>query len=66
MITLDTNYIVRFFVKDVETQYKETETIICDIKHNKYISSIVLAESIFILENHYKIKKSDCVEKKWH
>lgn len=55
---LDTNYLVRFLTKDTPSLAKvATKTI----KENKklYIPTIVLAETNFILKEHYRNKKKD-------
>ncbi len=61
MITLDTNYIVRFFTRDVESQFLEAKKVIVDKNSEKYISPIILAETIYILENHYMLGKNEVI-----
>ncbi len=63
MISIDTNYLLRFLTHDVESQFNEVEKIISDDRVDIYISSIVLAETIHVLENHhYKVAKSDAID----
>lgn len=57
MIFLDTNYLVRFFVNDIKDQALAAKKIIKEPKEI-YISTIVMAEVVFILTNYYKIDKS--------
>jgi len=55
---LDTNYLIRFITNDVPTQAKKAKQFIKSNKHI-YIPSIVLAETTYILENHYQASKKD-------
>ena len=61
MVFLDTNYLVRFFTKDVEKQAREAQKVIENEKI--YIAEIVLAETVYILETHYEAKKEDVCDK---
>ena len=57
MIVLDTNYILRFLIKDNEEMYYEARNV---IKNNDcFIDNEVLAEVIFVLLKIYKTSKSD-------
>ena len=63
MISIDTNYLLRFLTHDVESQFNEVKKIISDDRVDIYISSIVLAETVHVLENHhYKVDKSDAID----
>lgn len=53
---LDTNYIVRFLTNDIPNQAQTAKKVIED-QLDLYINSIVLAETIYILENHYQSPK---------
>ena len=57
MIVLDTNYILRFLIKDNEEMYYEARNA---IKNNDcFIDNEVLAEVIFVLLKVYKTSKDD-------
>jgi predicted nucleic-acid-binding protein len=57
MIVLDTNYILRFLIKDNEKMYLEARNI---IKNNDcFIDNEVLAEVVFVLLKVYKTSKDD-------
>jgi len=57
MIVLDTNYILRFLIKDDETMYKIARDT---IKNNEcFIDNEVLAEVVFVLLKVYNISKQD-------
>jgi len=57
MIVLDTNYILRFLIKDNEEMYHEARNA---IKNNDcFIDNEVLAEVIFVLLKVYKTSKDD-------
>lgn len=62
MIFLDTNYIIRFLTRDVEAQFLEAKKVIANKASEKYISPIVLAETVYILENHYKLEKNKVID----
>lgn len=57
MIQVDTNYLVRFFTNDIKLQARRAREVIST--KNVIISDIVLAETIYILEEHYESKKID-------
>lgn len=61
MIALDTNYIVRFLTRDIELQFRKAKKVISDEESEKFISSVVLAEAVYILENHYKLDKHSVI-----
>ncbi len=57
MIALDTNYILRFLLKDNEEMYLEARNT---IKNNDcFIDNEVLAEVVFVLLKVYKTSKND-------
>jgi predicted nucleic-acid-binding protein len=57
MIVLDTNYILRFLIKDNEEMYYEARNV---IKNNDcFIDNEVLAEVIFVLLKVYKTSKNN-------
>ena len=58
MIFLDTNYLVRFFVRDIADQAEIARKLIVSAE-KIYITTIVLAETVYILETHYKVTKSN-------
>ena len=57
MILLDTNYILRFLLKDDEEMYQKAKTIITG--NRCFIDNAVLAEVVFVLLKVYKVPKSD-------
>lgn len=61
MISIDTNYIVRFLTHDIESQFIEVQKIFLNKENEIYFSTIAIAETIFILENHYKTNKVEAV-----
>jgi len=58
IIFTDTNYLVRFFTNDIPEQAQKAKELLSKTK-KIYLTTIVLAETVFILENHYQAKKSD-------
>ena len=62
MITLDTNYLLRFFTRDIPEQASQAKRLIESSKEI-YILTIVLAETVYFLINHYLVDKQDVVEK---
>ena len=57
MILLDTNYILRFLLKDNDEMYEVAKNV---IKNSECIILIeVLAEVVFVLQKVYKISKED-------
>ena len=59
MIFLDTNYILRFLVRDNEVMYQEAKEVIKN--HRCYIENEVLAEVVFVLLKVYEVAKEDIV-----
>lgn len=60
-IIIDTNIIVRFFVKDSEYQFKQAKEFIEKIEKRKIkglVSILVINEIIWILENYYNLKRN--------
>jgi predicted nucleic-acid-binding protein len=57
MIVLDTNYILRFLIKDNEEMYYEARNSIKD--NDCFIDNEVLAEVVFVLLKVYKISKNN-------
>lgn len=53
---IDTNYLIRFFTNDRPPQASVAKRLIKQSKEI-FIPTIVVAETVFILENHYKTKK---------
>ena len=54
---LDTSYLVRFLTEDIKVQAQIAKKII--EKDKIYIANIVLAETVYILETHYKANKNE-------
>ena len=57
MIVLDTNYILRFLLKDNEDMYNISKDTI--ITNKCFIDNEVLAEVVFVLLKVYNVSKSD-------
>ena len=57
MIVLDTNYILRFLLKDDEAMYKTAKNTITS--NECLIDNEVFAEVVFVLLKVYKVSKSD-------
>jgi len=57
MIILDTNYILRFLLKDNENMYEISKEIISN--NSCFIESEVLAEVVFVLLKVYNVSKFD-------
>jgi predicted nucleic-acid-binding protein len=55
---LDANYLIRYLANDVPKLVKKAVKIIEGSK-NLYIAPIVLAETVYILENFYDAKKGE-------
>ena len=62
MTIIDTNYIVRYLSRDIEDEYILTKKLIADVMAEIWIPTIVFAEVVFILENHYKIPKETIIQ----
>lgn len=64
-VFLDTNVLIRFYVKDVQKQYEDSKLFIERIEegeHKAYTSGIVFLEISFVLKNIYKIPFAGIVE----
>lgn len=64
-VFLDTNVLVRFYVKEVQKQYEDSKLLIERIEageHKAYTSGIVFLEISFVLKNIYKIPFEGIVE----
>ena len=59
---VDTNYLIRFFTNDNPPQALIAKKLIKQSKEI-YIPTIVVAETVFFLENHYKTKKNIVCDK---
>lgn len=53
MIHLDTDFLVRFFVRDVENQFKTAKLLMFDKLVDLYIPVLVIAETNYILQEFY-------------
>lgn len=65
-VVIDTNVIVRYFVKDNLHQFREAQKLIKDIEQNKVCgltSLLVVHEMVWILENYYDLKRDEFVPK---
>lgn len=63
---VDTNIIIRFLVEDQAEQLNQAKTWFSQAREgelNLVIEPIVVAESCYVLESFYKIKKSEIAEK---
>ena len=63
-VYIDTNIILRFLVRDIESQYKEAEGIFEKIEKEEimgYLSILVVNEIIWIAENFYEYKRTDYI-----
>ena len=63
---VDTNFFLRFLLKDDLKQYKEVERLFKKAKKGKakiIVAQIVLFEISFILGNYYKLSRVDIIEK---
>lgn len=64
MIFVDTNYFLRFFLKDIETQYKDAEALFEKSALGKiqlFTSVIVFFEIDWVLSSFYKISKEKVI-----
>lgn len=62
---LDTNVLLRFYLRDVKKQYRETVEIINQIEsgeHRAYTSAIVLLEMVYALQKLYDVPRRDVVK----
>ena len=65
-LILDTNVLLRYMLRDVESQYKEAKKVFDKIASEKIvgkISILVLDELVWAFGKHYEIKVSDFVPK---
>lgn len=65
MIGLDTNILIRFFVKDDATQTalaRKTLTTRCSAENPGYISLVVLVEMLWVLLSYYKYDRAQIAE----
>lgn len=63
-VVIDTNIIVRYFVKDNLRQLQEAQNLIKDIEQSKacgLISLLVVHETVWILENYYDLKRDEFI-----
>lgn len=59
---LDTNVLVRFLVGDNPVQQKQAARWFKEAEHGKYVivlTPLVVAETSFVLESFYKLKRAD-------
>ena len=59
-LILDTNVFIRFFIKDVPSQFEKTREIFEKIEKREikgFVSILVVNEIIWILENFYNLKR---------
>ena len=59
-IILDTNIFVRYFLKDVVSQYSEAQKLVSKIEAGEIagkVSILVIDELVWVLENYYKIPR---------
>lgn len=60
-ISIDTNIIIRFLIKDVAIQFEEAKSFFQKIEKEKIkgvISILVINETIWVLENYYELKRT--------
>jgi len=64
MIGLDTNVLVRYFIRDDAAQSKKASSLIDSLTadHPGYVSQIALAEFVWVLSRGYKIKRNSIVD----
>lgn len=65
MIAVDTNILVRFLVRDDETQYQKVVHLFSDVALNNqkiYVPLLVVLETNWVLSFHYKIQRQDIIE----
>ena len=56
MISLDTNYLLRFLTNDIKPQAQTAREVILSTKE-VCISTLAIAETVYFLRNHYKKDK---------
>ena len=62
MISIDTNILVRFLTQDEPTQSKKVNKLFESCAQNRisiFVSSVVIIESIWVLESAFKMAKTD-------
>ena len=59
MIGLDTNILVRFFVKDDEAQSKKATVLLKSLtaNHPGFVSQVALVEFVWVLSRTYKVER---------
>jgi len=65
MIAVDTNVLVRFFVRDDERQYRQAVELLqfCENSGEPiFISNLVLVELLLVLKGGYKVSKADMIK----
>lgn len=61
---VDTNIIVRFLTGDNSSLADQAQKLFETAEHESlYIPDVILAETVYVLENVYKLKRSDIVTK---
>jgi len=63
MKLLDTNFILRFLLKDNLQQFQVTKKILNNPTENLYITDMVAAEIVWILTSFYKFSRDQVTEK---
>ncbi|KKQ42592.1 MAG: PIN domain protein [Microgenomates group bacterium GW2011_GWC1_37_8] len=61
MISLDTNYLLRFFTNDVKSQAQIAKRLIKG-SSEIYLSVIAIAETVYFLRNHFEKSKDEVCE----
>lgn len=57
----DTNFILRYLLRDIEDQFQETDAFFEDVRSGKtaaFIAESVLVECLYILTKHYKVPRA--------
>jgi predicted nucleic-acid-binding protein len=58
----DTNFLLRYLLRDIEEQYRETEDFFEQVRSGTTratVSESVLVECLYILTKHYKVPRPD-------
>lgn len=66
MIFVDTNYFLRFLLRDIESQYKEAKNLFLQAGRGKvelYSSTVVFFEVFWVLRSTYKKDKQALIDK---
>ncbi len=64
MVFIDTNYFLRFLLKDIKNQHQEAKELIADAAQGKlkvFTSTIVFFEIYWVLSSYYGKNKTDLV-----